>query len=139
MGRRISAIGRFLLSFCLIMLAPILAFTSLGTNVLVSTRAIPEPTPTFAPFIDTTTPTPTPMSTLVVHNPMPHISAKAFYLVDMDTGNVLANVNGNMALPMASTTKIMTALLAIETGNPDQMITVNQEAVNESLLHDGSN
>jgi D-alanyl-D-alanine carboxypeptidase (penicillin-binding protein 5/6) len=56
----------------------------------------------------------------------------------MDTGNVLANVNGNMTLPIASTTKIMTAILAIETGKPDQMVTVNQEAVDEVLLHNGS-
>jgi len=139
MGRRISAIVLFFLSFCLIMLAPILAFTSLGTRILVSTGAIPEVTPTFAPFIDTMTPTPTPIPALVVHDAMPHISAKAFYLVDMDTGNVLANVNGNMALPMASTTKIMTAILAMQTGNPNQIVTINQEAVDEALLHDGSN
>jgi serine-type D-Ala-D-Ala carboxypeptidase (penicillin-binding protein 5/6) len=138
-GRRIIAVVLMFLAVCLIILAPILAFTSLGTRVLASTGAIPEPTPTFAPFVDTTIPTPTPMPALVVHDPMPHISAQAFYLVDMDTGNVLANVNGNMALPMASTTKIMTAILAIETGNPNQIVTINQEAVDEALLHDGSN
>lgn len=138
MGRRISTIILFFLALCLIMLAPILAFTSLGTHVLVSTGTVPKPTPTFASFIDTTTPMPTPIPSLVVHGPMPHISAKAFYLVDMDTGNVLANVNGNMTLPIASTTKIMTAILAIETGKPDQMVTVNQEAVDEVFLHDGS-
>jgi D-alanyl-D-alanine carboxypeptidase (penicillin-binding protein 5/6) len=138
MGRRISSIILFFLALCLIMLAPILAFTSLGTHVLVSARAMAEPTPTFAPFIDTTTPKPTPIPALVVHGPMPHISAKAFYLVDMDTGSVLANANGNMTLPIASTTKIMTALLAIQTGKLDQIVTVNQEAVDEVFLHDGS-
>ena len=138
-GRRIIAVVLMFLAVCLIILAPILAFTSLGTRMQVSTNAIPEPTPTFAPFIDTTTPTPTPIATLVVHNPMPRISAKAFYLVDMDTGNVLANINGNMALPMASTTKIMTAILAMQTGNQNQMVTINQEAVDEAHLHDGSN
>jgi D-alanyl-D-alanine carboxypeptidase (penicillin-binding protein 5/6) len=127
------------LAVCLIILAPILAFTSPGTQMLVSTGAIPEPTPTFAPFIDPTTPTPTPMPALVVHGPMPHIDATAFYLVDMDTDNVLVNINGNTPLPMASTTKIMTALLAIETGNPNQMVTINRDAVDEALLHDGSN
>lgn len=139
MGRRISAIILFFMSFCLILLAPILAFTSLGTRMLASTGAIAEPPPTFAPFIDTTTPTPTPIPALVVHTPMPQIDAKAFYLVDMDTGNVLANVNGNTPLPMASTTKIMTAILAMQTGNPNQIITVHQDAVDESTLHDGSN
>jgi D-alanyl-D-alanine carboxypeptidase (penicillin-binding protein 5/6) len=138
-GRRIIAVVLMFLAVCLIILAPLLAFTSLGTRVLASTGAIPEPTPTFAPFIDPTTPTPTPLPALVVHGPMPHIDATAFYLVDMDTDDVLVNINGNKSLPMASTTKIMTALLAIEAGNPNQMVPINQEAVDEALLHDGSN
>jgi D-alanyl-D-alanine carboxypeptidase (penicillin-binding protein 5/6) len=138
-GRRIVAVILMFLAVCLVILAPMLAFTSLGTRVLAATGAIPEPTPTFAPFIDTITPTPTFIPALVVHDPMPHIDATAFYLADMDTGQVLVNINGNMPLPMASTTKIMTALLAIETGNPNQIVTINQDAVDESLLHDGSN
>ena len=139
MGRRILAVVLIFLALCLVILAPILAFTSLGTRILVSTGAIVAPTPTFAPFIDNSTPTPALKPALIVHGPIPHISARAFYLVDMDSGNVLADVNGTTALPMASTTKIMTALVAIQSGAPQQMITVHQDAVDEAFLHDGSN
>jgi D-alanyl-D-alanine carboxypeptidase (penicillin-binding protein 5/6) len=57
----------------------------------------------------------------------------------MDTGNVLVDVNGEETLPMASTTKIMTALIAIEAGNLNEPVTVQQDAYDESWLHDGSN
>ena len=42
------------------------------------------------------------------------ISAKAYVVFDADSGEVLAARNGELRLPPASTTKIMTALLAIE-------------------------
>jgi len=50
------------------------------------------------------------------------------YLVDMDTGNVLENHNGTKPMPMASTTKIMTALIALQTGDLNQLIPVHQDA-----------
>jgi D-alanyl-D-alanine carboxypeptidase (penicillin-binding protein 5/6) len=74
-----------------------------------------------------------------VHGPLPKTSAKAIYLVDMDSGHVLINIDAETPLPMASTTKIMTALIAIQTGNLGQTITIQQDAVNESVLHNGSN
>lgn len=40
---------------------------------------------------------------------------------------------------MASTTKIMTALIAIETGKLDQEVTIGQDAYNEWYLNNGSN
>lgn len=51
-------------------------------------------------------------------------SAQAYALMDADTGRVLAQENGSEQLPMASTTKIMTALVAVESGNLDRMIEV---------------
>jgi D-alanyl-D-alanine carboxypeptidase len=49
----------------------------------------------------------------------------------MDTGTILENVNGYKTLPMASTTKIMTALIAIQSGNLDQPVTVTQAELNQ--------
>ena len=46
--------------------------------------------------------------------PPPTVSAKAFVVMDQDTGVVLAEKNPNERLPMASTTKIMTGLLVLE-------------------------
>lgn len=44
------------------------------------------------------------------------ISAKAAVVIDGDTGEILYSLNCNERLPMASTTKIMTALLLCELG-----------------------
>ena len=46
--------------------------------------------------------------------PAPQVDAKAFVVMDQRTGVVLAAKDPNERLPMASTTKIMTALLALE-------------------------
>ncbi|HLJ34506.1 MAG TPA: serine hydrolase, partial [Ktedonobacteraceae bacterium] len=64
---------------------------------------------------------------------------KAAYLLDADTGNTLADINGETPLPMASTTKIMTAYIAIQTGDLNAPITIGQDAINEWINNDGSN
>jgi D-alanyl-D-alanine carboxypeptidase (penicillin-binding protein 5/6) len=69
---------------------------------------------------------------------MPVITSEAAYLLDMDTGKVLVDINGEQPGPMASTTKIMTALIAIQTGNLDEPVTINQDAYDEVHLHNGS-
>lgn len=54
-------------------------------------------------------------------------SAKAAILINADTGEVIYEHNSNERLPMASTTKIMTALLLCEYGNFEKEITVTDE------------
>lgn len=44
----------------------------------------------------------------------PNVSAKSAILICADSGSVIFKKNENMPLPMASTTKIMTAVLALE-------------------------
>lgn len=51
-------------------------------------------------------------------------SAGAYAVLDADTGVVLDSSNADTRLPMASTTKIMTGLLAAEDSSPDRMISV---------------
>ncbi|WMM23535.1 D-alanyl-D-alanine carboxypeptidase family protein [Tissierella sp. MB52-C2] len=51
-------------------------------------------------------------------------------LMDMDTGEVLYEKNSNSQFYPASTTKIMTAILALEKGNMDDIVTIDQEVVN---------
>ena len=58
----------------------------------------------------------------------PSISAAACVVLEAETGRVLYAKNAHAKLPMASTTKIMTALLAIEHGGLDEVITVPKEA-----------
>lgn len=49
-------------------------------------------------------------------------------LMDADSGRVLFSKNGNEPYAMASTTKIMTCILALELGEPDQVVTFSQTA-----------
>ena len=56
------------------------------------------------------------------------IFAGGVMLMDACTHKVLYAKNAHEKLPMASTTKIMTAILAIETGKLDALVTVPKEA-----------
>ena len=55
-------------------------------------------------------------------------SAAAAILVDADSGRVLYEQNADGKMLIASTTKIMTALVAIREGNLSDMVTVKREA-----------
>ena len=57
--------------------------------------------------------------------PPPTIEAKAAVLVDADTGVVLFEKEMHQPRPIASTTKVMTALLALETEDLDAQVTVS--------------
>ncbi len=55
-------------------------------------------------------------------------SAKACVIIDEVSGRVLLSHNAEAALPMASTTKVMTALLALEMGALDAPVTCSRNA-----------
>ena len=59
---------------------------------------------------------------------VPQVSAKGAALVSGDTGELIFGKNSNGILPMASTTKIMTALVVLEKCSPDDVFTVPPEA-----------
>lgn len=61
-------------------------------------------------------------------------TAKSACLMNAVTGNIVFEKNGTEKLPMASTTKIMTLLTALELSEPDELVTVPKEAV----LQEGS-
>lgn len=56
-------------------------------------------------------------------------SASAEIAVELSTGKVLYEGNADEKLPMASTTKIMTAIIIVEDCNLDDVLTVPDEAV----------
>lgn len=68
----------------------------------------------------------------------PRISAQAAILMDANTGVILYAKNIDEKLYPASTTKILTCLLAIENGNLDDMVEFSREAV-FSVPKGGSN
>ncbi|MCL1824117.1 MAG: D-alanyl-D-alanine carboxypeptidase [Oscillospiraceae bacterium] len=57
------------------------------------------------------------------------VSAKSAILINMDTGAVIFEKNSLERRAMASTTKIMTALLTLESGNLDTQFTVDPYAI----------
>jgi len=59
----------------------------------------------------------------------PSIQAVASMLEDVTTHQVLFGYNMDDELPMASTTKIMTAVVALETGHLDQSVTVGSDVL----------
>ena len=61
----------------------------------------------------------------------PQTVAEAFILLDAESGRVLAGREAERELPIASTTKIMTALVAIEDGNLSDMVTVKGKHLKE--------
>ncbi len=58
------------------------------------------------------------------------LASQAAVLMDADTGTVLYQKNMHQILYPASITKLMTALLAIQSLKPEEMLTVSQTAVN---------
>lgn len=63
--------------------------------------------------------------------PLPQIDTKAAILVDVSSGQILFTKDSEEQLYPASTTKIMTAILAIEKGDPKQMMSASSEAVHD--------
>ena len=58
------------------------------------------------------------------------LASQAAVLIDADTGTVLYEKNMNELFYPASITKVMTALLAVQSLEPEQVLTVSQAAVN---------
>lgn len=68
----------------------------------------------------------------------PKLGAEGAILIDANTGTILYAKNINERLFPASTTKIMTSLVALENCNLDEVIHVNQSAI-DANASDGSN
>lgn len=58
----------------------------------------------------------------------PQVGARAAILMEAETGRVLFEKNADERLAIASTTKIMTALLAIENASMDEIVTAGRNA-----------
>lgn len=56
--------------------------------------------------------------------------AAAVILIDGDTGKILYQENSHRSLPVASTTKVLTALLALKYGDVEKEVTVPDDFVN---------
>lgn len=63
--------------------------------------------------------------------------AQSAVLMDAESGRVLFEKNANERMAMASTTKIMTCILALEKGNIEDVVTVTQNAATQPKVHLG--
>lgn len=132
--RRILIVALVILAICFVV-----ALVPSGIDLFAMLRQAAHtatPSPTAIPV--TPTPPPTPMPVLTVKGIPPAITSDAAILLDGETGHILDDVHGETPQPMASTTKIMTAVIAIQTGNLNQLVTIQQDAFNEVHLNDGS-
>jgi len=73
------------------------------------------------PFIET-------FSNSADYTGTPKVGANAAIVMDAASGRVLFEKNAYSRLPMASTTKIMTAIVALEQGNLDDIVVVSKRA-----------
>lgn len=143
MKRRIIANMLIVITRCLLIVAAICIATPIGTTVSRATGIEQAPTPIPTPIptpklLPSPTPIPTPRPILTATQHAPTFDASAVYLLDADTGHVLDDKNGEKPMLMASTTKIMTALIALQTAKLNTPITVHQDAINRVILDDGS-
>ena len=58
----------------------------------------------------------------------PHMSAQAYLVADVDTGEVIYERGDTLVAPIASVSKLMTAVIAHEKMKPDQMLIVSRDA-----------
>ena len=66
------------------------------------------------------------------------LNAAGACLMDASSGRVLYGKKENEALPMASTTKIMTCILALENGNLKDTVTFSEKATSMPKVHLGA-
>jgi serine-type D-Ala-D-Ala carboxypeptidase (penicillin-binding protein 5/6) len=105
----------------------------LGGALICETPALAMQTPPPTPVPPYGSPSlfPTALDTPPPADSPPKLSAASAVLVDLDTGEVLFDRAGGRRRPIASTTKIMTALLVLESATPIDEVIASGRAVSE--------
>jgi D-alanyl-D-alanine carboxypeptidase len=91
----------------------VFAFADIGTGVFVYDKKEREPLPTLS----------------LGSAPIPELAAESYLVADLDTGDVYAEKNPGVQRPIASVTKLMTALVANELISFEQSIPVENVAL----------
>jgi serine-type D-Ala-D-Ala carboxypeptidase (penicillin-binding protein 5/6) len=118
--------GRFLVA--VLVLAVAASGVGLGAGA-TSKRATPPPTP--VPPHGSPSPFPTALATPSDATRPPRVPATAALLADADTGQILYAKQASVRRPIASITKVMTALLALDALPLHRVVTVDPRAVFE--------
>jgi D-alanyl-D-alanine carboxypeptidase (penicillin-binding protein 5/6) len=110
-----------------------LAFLSLALSAIlgaspVASQETPGPPPTPVPPFGSPSPYPTALETPAIPKLQPVLSAPSGAIVDLESGRVLYATRGGTRRPIASTTKIMTALLVLQSVGMTDVVTVSSLA-----------
>ncbi len=97
---------------------------TLGSTALAQETPPPTPVPPFG----SPSPFPTVLETPRPSAKPPKVSAPAVALADLTTGQVLHRKNGEDRRPIASLTKLMTAVLTLQLARPSETVRVGPEA-----------
>jgi D-alanyl-D-alanine carboxypeptidase (penicillin-binding protein 5/6) len=95
----------------------------------LASAQLDTPPPTPVPPDGSLSPFPDSLDTPADASIAPDLSAPSAMLADLDTGQVLLQKDADSRRPIASLTKIMTALLVLEGSDPSEVATVAEDAV----------
>jgi D-alanyl-D-alanine carboxypeptidase (penicillin-binding protein 5/6) len=93
-------------------------------------QGVPPPTP--VPPLSSPSPYPTALETPRPSAREPRVEAASAILADLDSGQVLWERNADEPRPIASVTKIMTALLVLEATGPGETVTASANAADQT-------
>ena len=109
--------------------ASILALSLGAARAQTPAPSPPPPTPVVQPGGQTSpSPFPSTLRTPAPSTQAPEVGAGSAVLVDLDSGQVLFELDRHERRPIASLTKIMTALLVVERAGLTDVVTVSEEA-----------
>jgi len=109
--------------------APFVAAALFTLAAVGSALATSTPPPTPVPPFGSPSPFPTTLVTPPPSTTPPELSAAAAILQDQDTGQTLFEMAPRARRPIASLTKIMTAVVALDSSDPSEVVTVGPDAV----------
>jgi D-alanyl-D-alanine carboxypeptidase len=101
---------------------------SVGSLTAASAVAPSPVAPSPTSFDSASAAAPEPIRHPPLSDSQPFAHARADALIDVASGRLLAGHNGDKAMKIASLTKIMTAIVAIENGRLDDTVTVSKNA-----------
>lgn len=113
------------------LVAPVLAVVLTGAVPAVAQRSQGVPPPTPVPPEGSPSPYPTALDTPPPSTEEPRVDAATAALADLDSGRILFESGSEDPRPIASITKIMTALLVIERSRPTETVVASLNATGQ--------
>ena len=100
-------------------------------DAVIRDQANPKKTVSASDSVDTALPEISVRPIVKYNATEPTANARHYILADLDSGEILAQNDKDARVPIASTTKIMTAIVALENYNLNDVATISEEANNQ--------